>query len=158
MRDAVMREMRMRNHDLFDTYLTYVVSRGSESIDFVDALQILESIQKYTVSHRIELFSNEHHLPNSSYVLILELGKCLNQVQRTDVVFLSTPDQGIMASLSHCGRITADIVHIVNETDIFMLESEWSERVDRNAPTESAPRDETQSNDAGVPPVDALHA
>lgn len=109
--ETVDAEMRGRGHQSYVSFLTYIVSSGSESINVVDAFRIFEIIGTFTFSHRIEMKkgAQEHE---SSYALMCELGKCLGHVKPNDVLFIYSPDNLVFSNIVHSGKPTVDIVRI----------------------------------------------
>ena len=126
---CVHREMEKRgNGGSFLSYLTYIVSRGSESIDFVHALKIVEIIASYSFSHRIEMNGEEQ---NSSYILMCELGKCFTMLKPNDVIFISTLDNTIFSSCKYNKGLTADVIQIVNQNETLLLHGDDREGVNK---------------------------
>ena len=130
---CVHREMEKRGKGAsFLSYLTYIVSRGSESIDFVHALKIVEIIASYSFSHRIEMNGEEQ---DSSYILMCELGKCFTMLKPNDVIFISTPDNTIFSSCKYNKGLTADVIQIVNQTETLLLHGDDKVALDNQGET-----------------------
>lgn len=118
-KECVTREMEARGIPKFITFLTYIVSRGAETIDFVEALKIVEIIASFTFSHRIEV--HKEPLAESSYALMCELGKCFAHAKPADVVFIATTDDIVFKTFSIKEKMAIDIVRIMSPTHVALL-------------------------------------
>ena len=127
---SVDKTMKERGFETYTSLLTYIVSSGSESIDFVDALRIVEIISSFSFTHRIELKKGalEHE---ASYALMCELGKCLALVKPKDVVFISSPDDLVFSNIVYSSKPTVDILRVTKHSHLgtinSLLESSFTE-------------------------------
>ena len=97
--ELVRLEMLKSTNVEYHTYLTYVASMGTDTIDLVDALQLIEVISSHTASRRIIVQKKD-----ACYVGMLlahEIGKCIMQASNLDVVFVVSSSTDIVSACMH---------------------------------------------------------
>jgi hypothetical protein len=108
--ENVAREMQKRGVKEYETSLTYFASSGADTIDFVEALQIVEIISSMNVSRRIIIPS--HNINYVSMCIAFELGKCIMQSKPDDLVLIFSIDTDLAQICTHGGTPNVDIVRI----------------------------------------------
>ena len=109
----------------YETYLTYVVAKGGDQVDFARAFDIAEEINTHTCARRIIL--PQRDVAFASIVIAHEVGKCVVTAREWDVVFVASDDERILQAAMIAGTPLVKML-MFSPAGILKVGSEFNDR------------------------------